>query len=161
MKLSKNFLPVALIVGGIATGFFTFSHHQQQKTHHPLTTSSEPSKNKASQTSQAVKNQIVIEPKVINYQCDNQKIVQASYDQAPAIAVSKTVKLMFDGQQYEFGFTPSPIGSLYASTQVTDLGQSLRWHVQGLEARLLTTVADPVTHVEKEELLLRCQQPIG
>lgn len=100
-----------------------------------------------------------VEPVITPYQCDAQQVVQAIYSE-PATGQPSSVILNIHGQRYPLYRVHSQAGELYATEQGINPGQGMRWHVQGLEARLVTMTLDHTVNPAQEQLLMRCQQPV-
>lgn len=97
-------------------------------------------------------------PVLTRYQCDNQQTIQASYSDSKT--QPSTVTLHINGQRYQLYSVPSQAGSLYATERGINPEQGMRWHVQGLEARLVSMTLDHTATPDQEQLLMRCQQPV-
>ncbi|RYY78304.1 MAG: hypothetical protein EOO69_11320 [Moraxellaceae bacterium] len=162
MKVGKNLLPWLLIASSVMIASIT-CHHQasldaakkgdktdQHDEQQAVAKSDKAQSARVSNASEA--------PISVTYQCDDQKSVQAIYS---AINVKpSTVSLIINGQQYQLYRVSSQIGKLYATEQGINAGQGMRWHMQGLEARLIGMTLDHTATPDKEQLLMRCQQPV-
>lgn len=167
MKVGKNLLPWLLIASSVMIASITCHHQasldaakegdktdqhddQQAVVKSELATADQSQSAHGANASEA--------PINVTYQCDDQKSVQATYS---AINVKpSTVSLMINGQHYQLYRVPSQVGKLYATEQGINAGQGMRWHVQGLEARLVSMTLDHTATLDKEQLLMRCQQPV-
>lgn len=158
MNQGKKLLPVLLIAGGIIIGLVTCqrqSSQQQAKAQLEVSQSPQAEKQKSEGAS---KPKLTADRIHINYQCEQNKTVQALYENIKP-AVPK-VMLTIDGKPYQLYNIPSQVGSLYATEQGINPGQGMRWHIQGLEARLVSLSVDQNASTAKEQLLMRCQEPV-
>lgn len=159
MNQGKKLLPILLIGGGIIIGLVTCQRQssQQQQAKAQLEVSQSPQAEKQ-KSEVASKPKLAVDRIRINYQCEQNKTVQALYENIKP-AVPK-VMLTIDGKPYQLYNIPSQVGSLYATEQGINPGQGMRWHIQGLEARLVSLSVDQNAPTAKEQLLMRCQEPV-
>lgn len=150
-KLDKKLLPWLLIASSVVIASVTY-HRQANLEQDAKAADGHPAAQAANRqaatsgTSHATVTRSIrpsIAPVSIHYQCDNQPAIQAVYSDASASPSS--VALNINGQRYQLHSVPSQAGKLYVTQQGIKPGQGLRWHVQGLEARLGSMPADDIT----------------
>ncbi len=161
MSLGKKLLPWLLIASSLVIAFITYQ--RQVGLEHAKRQLLASSQAKADASQQVQKR--VAKPSFTQvartYQCDQQKTIQAIYTTYPSSqAKPPHLTLNIDGQSYEMYSVPAQVGSLYATEQGINPEQGMRWHVQGLEARLVSMTLDHTAKPENEKLLLRCQEPL-
>lgn len=159
MKLGRNLLPWALIASSIIIASITYRHQASlDETKAADKAAQQDNKQSAATTNQANASSSPEVPIQVTYQCDDQNPIQATY--SAINSNPSNVTLYINGQQYQLYRVPSQVGKLYATEQGINPGQGMRWHVQGLEARLVTMTLDHTATADKEQLLMRCQQPV-
>lgn len=136
MKVDKKLLPWLLIASSGVIALVTY--HRQASIEQATKQTS------AGQLVQSVTATKTIKPAIetvsSSYQCDNQQTIQAIYSDTSIEPLS--VILNINGQRYTLYSVPSQAGNLYATEQGINPGQAMRWHVQGLEARLVGMTPD-------------------
>ena len=166
MKLGRNLLPWTLIASSVVIASMTYQHQANLKTAEearlqPKRQPATAEQAKASRANQSTA--MIAAPMVVRYQCDHQQMLEATY--SGLNTRTSSVTLPINGQHYQLQRVHSQAGDLYATAQGVNPGQGMRWHVQGLEARLVTMQPEAplpgqTAIVAKEQLLLRCQQPV-
>ena len=156
MKVAKNLLPWLLIASSIIIASITYRHQASlDETKAADKVAQQDNKQPAATANPASSLEALIQ---VTYQCDDQNPIQATY--SAINSNPSNVTLHINGQQYQLYRVPSQVGKLYATEQGINPGQGMRWHVQGLEARLVTMTLDHTATADKEQLLMRCQQPV-
>ena len=159
MKVGKNLFPWLLIASSVIIASITYRHQaslDEAKASDKV--AQQDNKQPAATANPANASSSLEVPIQVTYQCDDQNRIQATY--SAINSNSSNVTLHINGQQYQLYRVPSQVGKLYATEQGINPGQGMRWHVQGLEARLVTMTLDHTATVDKEQLLMRCQQPV-
>ncbi|XID74261.1 MliC family protein [Alkanindiges sp. WGS2144] len=155
MKWDKKQVPWLLIIGGIIIALVTYYR-----------LGSLPANSSQVQTTASNQDQLAaaapVKPAIsyrhINYQCDHQQVIQATYIEEPEAAPK--AQLTIDGKTYELYSVPASIGELYATEQGVNPQEGMRWHIQGLEARLTNMILDHTAEPGQGKLIMRCQQPV-
>lgn len=161
MSLGKKLLPWLLIASSVIIALITYQRQVGLEHAKKQLVESSQAKTDASLQADHKDAKPFFTQVTRTYQCDQQKNIQAVYTTYPPDqAKLPHATLYLDGQQYEMYGVPANIGSLYATEQGINPEQGMRWHVQGLEARLVSMTLDDSARPEDEKLLLRCQEPL-
>lgn len=164
MKVDKHLLPWLLIIGSVVIASITY--HRQERLNHINATTNAVVKPSPIVVEKPTASDLSPKPVTVtttHYQCDQYKVIEVMHaDNNPD---SAKITLSLDGQRYELYSVPSQAGSVYVSRNGVQSGEGMRWHVQGLEARLFKmspalTVKPDNAKDTKEQPLLRCQEPV-